>query len=152
MNHPNTIQAVIQGYSQRGHFRRLSEQRNGTVFEFKWLNDKAMKLTWDPASGTLLFRDVLPNIPARSPLYKELRGFLAEKFDAALPEHRRLDADRVGLVCTNRKSSVSVGLKLRSSDDEYGPRKLVNFVHEMFVYLAEAWPDYMYESFRHPLE
>jgi hypothetical protein len=152
MNQPNAIQNVVQSYTERGQFRHLLEQRDGTVFEFKWLNNQAMKLTWDPGSKTLLFRDILPNIPARSELHKELKKFLMERFDPERPEHRRLDAQRVALVCTNRKSSLSVGLKLASPDDEYGPRKLVNLVHEMFVYLTEAWPDYMYESFRHPLE
>lgn len=152
MTQSTCVETVIKQYADRGYFRQLTEQRNGRAYEFFWINDTPMRLTWSPQSATLQFQDLLPNVPPRSELSREVRKFLAARFETKVPEHRRLDPERVTLVCANRKSSYSVGLKLADAGDEYGPRKLVNLVHEMFVYLNMAWPEYMYESFDQSME
>src|SRR5690606_21952426 len=66
MIQPSIIQDVVRNYADRGQFRRLSEQRNGRAYAFTWLNDKTMTLIWEPRSGTLQFRDVLPGVAPRS--------------------------------------------------------------------------------------
>jgi len=106
-----------------------------------------MRLTWNPASRIIQFRDVLPAVAPRSAFQRELRKFLAGRFDAGLPEHRRLDPERVELACTRRNGGLSIGLRAEREQEDYATRKLMALTHEMFVYLNVKWPGYVYEHF-----
>lgn len=147
-----TVPDVLHAYIQRGIFQNLTPVPDKGVYDFVWLNNQRMRLHWQSNRRTILFRDVLPNVPARSKLYRELRAHLASRSNPDLPAHRRLDSEAFELVCENRKSLVSIGLRLKSGSEEAGTRKLMSVVHETFLFLHDRWPNYMYESFGSPLE
>lgn len=111
-----------------------------------------MNLIFDPRSAILQFKDILPDVPARSTLYSEVKSLVAGKYDTDLPAHRRIDPTRAETRCTNRGGKVSVSLKLKSRPYDYGVQKIVNLVHEVFVYLNGSRADYMSESFDLPQE
>ena len=75
----------LQAYADRGVFRGFAEQpaRGGRRrFTFLWLAPSPFTLTYDPATGALAFRDLLPNVPARSPLAGALRRFIRGRASA----------------------------------------------------------------------
>ena len=88
------VRARLQEYAERGVFRGLAERparRGRHEFTFRWLAPSPFTLSYDSASGTLAFRDLLPNVPARSPLAGALRRFVRGRTAAELPPHRRVD-------------------------------------------------------------
>lgn len=109
-------------------------------------------MTFDPRSAVLQFKDLLPDVPPRSTLYSEIKSLVAQKYDSDLPEHRRIDSASARITCANRGGSVSISLKVKNNRYDYGVRKIVNLVHEVFVYLNDARADYMSESFDVPQE
>jgi hypothetical protein len=145
------IDTVRRRYVDSGVFRSFAETK-GQHCEFRWINDVPMKIAWSARSQTLQFKDVLPDVAPKSRLDREIRLFLQGRFDPALPEHRRLEADKVSLNCVNRGSRLSIGLKILDGDEEYGARKLVNLVHEVFVFLDKYRPEYVHRAFDIPYE
>lgn len=143
---------VLQHYVQRGIFRHLGPMTAKGTYDFVWLNERRMCLQWNEKRNVIVFKDVLHDVPARSKLYRELRAYLKARSDPELPAHRRIDPEAFDLVCENRASKVSVGLRPKAANEEQGVRKLMSVVHEMFLYLHDRWPEYMYEAFGSPLE
>lgn len=142
-----TVPDVLQGYVTRGLLRNFEASRGGGDFQFTWLNHKPMHLRWTPSAQTIVFKDLAPNIPARSVMYRELRAFLKERTKDDLPAHRRVDPKEFELLCKNRDSTVSIGLKIIGETEEAGMRKLMLLIHEAFLFLHDRWPDYMQEEF-----
>jgi hypothetical protein len=147
----NIVREALQAYADRGVFRGFSEIKNGR-FKFVWLLHRQMELTVDTAKHALRFKGLLPGVSARSPLYAELKGFIQQRHDRALPDHRRVDRKRADVTCSNRAGVVSITLTVKKNQYAYGVNKLVNLVHELFVYLREAHPDYLVENFDVPQE
>ena len=140
------VREKLQEYADRGVFRGFSETRAGHL-RFVWGIHDDMELIVDNAKGVLRFRRLLPNVPADSDLYRELKGFIAERHDALLPEHRRIDKKRAEATCSTRQGTVSLQLKVKKGQYEYAVNRIVNLVHELFVYLKDAHPEYFAESF-----
>ncbi|WP_108460979.1 hypothetical protein [Devosia naphthalenivorans] len=147
-----TVPEVLQTYVQRGVFQDFRPAADKKMFDFVWLNYQRMRVQWQPAQQTIYFRDVIPNVAARSKMDQEIRAFLRGRTTADLPEHRRVDPDAFDLVCENRKSQMSVGIRLKTGTEEEGTRQLMAVMHETFIFLHQRWPEYMYESFGSPLE
>ena len=150
-----TVRARLQAYADRGVFRGFAEQpaRGGRRrFTFLWLAPAPFTLTYHPATGALAFRDLLPNVPARSPLAGALRRFVRERESEALPEHRRVDPDRAAVGCSVRRGALSVEVLARPGHHGYGVNRAVNLVHEIFVHLQVRFPEYMWENFDAPQE
>jgi hypothetical protein len=145
------VRESLQAYADRGIFRGFSEVKEGH-FKFVWLIGHSMELVSDTAKGELRFKQLLPGIPAKSPLYAELKSFILYRHDRDLPEHRRIDPTRAELSCTNRGGSVSLSLQVKNNEYEYGVNRIVNLVHELFLHLREAHPDYLVENFDVPQE
>src|SRR5262245_28069017 len=93
-----TVREGLQAYADRGVFRGFSEIKNGH-FRFVWLLHRQMELAVDTAKGALRFKQLLPGVPASSPLYAELKSFIEQRHDRALPEHRRVDRRRAEVSC-----------------------------------------------------
>lgn len=149
------VRRRLQAYADRGIFRGFSEARtNGGKFKFTfvWLTGKPMNLVFDPRSGTVVFKDVLPNMPARSAMYSDIKSFVGRQYDNTLPAHRRIDRAQADVSCINRRGNVSITLRVRKKRFDYGVQKIVNLVHEVFVYLKDCRADYMSESFDLPQE
>jgi len=145
------VRESLQAYADRGVFRGFSEIKSGQ-FKFVWLLHRQMDLTVDTAKHELRFKQLLPGIPASSPLYAELKSFLHERHDKTLPDHRRVDRRRAEVACSNRGGVVSISLTVKKNQYAYGVNKIVNLVHELFVHLRDAHPDYLVENFNVPQE
>ena len=141
----------LQGYADRGVFRGFSESKPGQ-FKFVWLLQHPMELQLDATNQELRFKQLLPGVTARSPLYAELKQFIAARHDRTLPEHRRVDRRRADVTCSNRSGFVSLTLTVKKNQYEYGVNRLVNLVHELFLHLREHHPEYLVENFNVPQE
>ena len=147
----NIVRESLQAYADRGVFRGYSEGRNGR-FRFVWTMRHPMELNVDSARQELKFIRLLPGVPARSTLYAELKRFIEHRHDRDLPEHRRIDRRRAEVSCTNRSGLVSVSLKVKKDQYAYGVNRIVNLVHELFLHLRDAHPEYLAEHFDLPQE
>lgn len=145
----NMVRESLQAYADRGVFRGFSEIRSGR-FQFVWVVNHRMELCVDTAKHELRFKQILPNVPAKSALYAELKNFIQQRHDRELPEHRRVDRKRAEVSCTNRGGFVSVSLKVKNNQYAYGVNRIVNLAHELFLHLRERRPEYLMENFDVP--
>jgi hypothetical protein len=151
----NMVRQKLQSYADRGVFRGFCEHKSRAglpAFRFLWLGDRPMELTVDTARHVLRFQQLLPGVPARSEMYAQLKSFIAERHNDDLPEHRRVDPARATASCSNRSGRVSLILAMNSDQYEYAAGRIVNLVHELFVYLRDSHPEYLMESFDAPRE
>ena len=149
------VRARLQEYAERGVFRGLAvrpARRGRYEFTFRWLAPSPFTLTYDPASGTLAFRDLLPNVQARSALASGLRTFIRGRDSVKLPAHRRVDPERAGARCFVRRAALSLEVVARKDHHGYGVNRAVNLVHEIFMHLHTYFPEYMWENFDAPQE
>lgn len=147
----NVVRQGLQAYADRGVFRGFSELKPGR-FQFVWMIRHQMELVVDTAKHELRFKQLLPGVPAKSELYADLKCFVAERHDPKLPEHRRVDRRRAEVGCSNRGGVVSISLKVKNNQYAYGVNRIVNLVHELFVHLRDAYPEYLVENFDVPQE
>lgn len=112
-----------------------------------WHRDRTFELVVDSERNTLRFPLVLPEVPAA--MYAEFQQFVNDRFAEDLPDHRRIDKNKVSIRCTNRKGDVSLTLTVLDGDYVYATRRLVNLVHEVFlVFLFDGrYYDYLVETF-----
>jgi hypothetical protein len=151
-NNPlSAVRESLQAYADRGVFRGFSEVKSGH-FQFVWVVNHRMELSLDTAKNELRFKRLLHNVPAKSPLYAELRSFIERRHDKDLPEHRRVDRKRAEVSCVNRGGFVSVSLKVKNNQYAYGVNRIVNLAHELFLHLRERSPEYLMENFDVPQE
>jgi hypothetical protein len=152
INKPLTVvRESLQTYADRGVFRGFSEIKNGH-FQFVWVINHRMELSVDTAKHELRFKRLLPNVPAKSALYAELKSFIERRHDKELPEHRRIDRKRAEVSCANRGGFVSVSLRVKNNQYTYGVNRIVNLAHELFLHLRERRPEYLMENFDVPQE
>ena len=66
-----------------------------------------------------------------------------------MPAHRRIDPRRATVTLKQRSQTVSVVVSLKESHLEYGVRKAVNLIHELFVVFLRdpLYFPYMVEHF-----
>ena len=145
------VRTALHTYAERGIFRGFSENKTGR-FEFVWLIGQRMELALDETKGALRFKQLLPGVPARSAHYAELKQFIEQRHDRALPEHRRIDRRRAEVACSNRGGLVTLTLQVKNNQYAYGVNRLVNLVHELFLHLRERYPEYLVENFDVPQE
>ncbi|MFN7944229.1 MAG: hypothetical protein U0Z53_02535 [Blastocatellia bacterium] len=147
----NVVRESLQAYADRGVFRGFSETSSGR-FSFVWLIRHQMELQVDTAKHELRFSQLLPGVPARSSLYADLKDFIHSRHDSDLPEHRRIDRRRAEVSCFTRRGFLSVSLGVKNNQYAYGVNRIVNLVHELFLHLREAHPEYLMENFDVPQE
>jgi len=82
-------------------------------------------------------------------MYKQFKEFVASRQSNETPAHRRIDTRKVQVECRNRGGNVSLAMVIVNGDYEYGARKLIHLVHEIFLgFLADGpYFDYMTEAF-----
>ena len=73
---------------------------------------------------------VLPNVPANSKMYSELKNFIQSRHSDKVPAHRRIDSRKAQVRSFNRGGNVSLTLIVQNGEYEYCARKLINLVHE----------------------
>lgn len=145
----------MQTYASRGVFQnvRMVRGKNGTVqWDFGWLYGQPFTLVCDVARHRLTLSDLLPGIERDTLLYREIKAFLKERAAADLPAHRRVDPALATALPRMRGGLVSIELTLAKSAYDEGTRKLINLVHELFLFLNEYWADYMWQSFQLNME
>jgi len=151
-----TVERLLRKRADRGVFRSFSASttRGGKRrFTFVWLNERPLKLIFDPAACELAFRDLLPSAPATSPLYRDLKVFLKQRSTADLPPHRRIDPERSSVRCRNRAGSVTVSLRVHDGDVDYAVTKALKLVNEIFLgFLRGPYHEYMAANFNEPEE
>ena len=145
------IRESLQAYADRGIFRGFSEVKPG-CFKFVWVIHHQMELNVDIPKQELRFKQLLPGVPTGSELSAELKKFIQQKHDLELPEHRRINRQKAEVTTSTRGGFVSLALKVKNQEFAYGVNKIVNLVHELFVYLREVHPDYLVENFDVPQE
>ena len=147
-----TVGGVLDSYANRGVFRGFSQGpvRNGKVaFKMLWHRDRVFELILDVGKHTMRFPLVLPGVSADSLMYREFRAFLKSRHSEDLPEHRRIDTGKARIRCCNRGRNISITLTVEDGDYEYGTRKLIHIVHEIFmVFLSDGrYYEYLVEKF-----
>lgn len=147
---------MLRRYADRGIFRgfsRRSGRGDREEFRFRWVADTTFRLHFDPRRKTLVFKDLLPNVPYPSTMDRAFRSFLEERSSAELPEHRRIDPARVEVTCRNRYGNISVMLEIENEDYAYAARKGVSLVNEIFHgFLRGPYYEYMVRNFNEPEE
>jgi hypothetical protein len=145
------VAETLEGYAKRGVFKGFSRgpvSRGKATFRIAWHRDRVFELIFDPKTSAMRFPAVLPNVPADSTMYRELKKFIQSRHSTDLPEHRRIDSDRAQVRSFNRADNVSLVLQVNPGDCEYGTRKLIHLVHEIFLtFLVDGYQDYMVETF-----
>ncbi len=149
------VRAHLKAYADQGVFRSFRElpTKNGRAsFSFVWLSDRPFVVVVDPARGTIQLKDLLPGLPARSANAKEIRAFVLARMDPELREHRRIDSNRASIVSPIRNDTMSITMQIRDGDYEYGIRKMLNFVNELFGYLQLYQVEYVTNQLGFPEE
>jgi hypothetical protein len=147
---------VLRAYADRGVFRSFSqsERTAGKVrFRFLWLSQIPVDLVWDEKTATFTFRNFLPAVPPRSSMYDELKEFIRGRASRRLPKHRRIEASKAEIGLINRKGNVSIALRVKRSNYEYGANRAVNLINEIYMgFLHDHYFDYLNEHFGVPDE
>ena len=153
---PAQVKTVLSSYAERGVFRSFSQvaSENGKAeFHFHWLWNLPFHVAFDPANATLSFRKLLPGIKRGSQLESELKEFIDGFSDGTRVEHRGVDRSRVAIRYANQRGTVSLSFRMAGNDCEYGVRKAVNVVNEIFLeFLNARYPEYMAAKFKLPEE
>lgn len=149
----DVVKQTLASYATRGIFRAYGDQPSEdgqSRFSFRWHADATFHLAYDPARRELIFRDLLPDIPSRARMYRELRAFVDASASPTLPEHRRIDPRKTRVAVTSRNGMVSLVVSLKNSHLEYGVRRAVNLIHELFVVFLRnpLYFSYMVEHFQ----
>ena len=129
-------------------FRSLSapERRSDRlVFTIVWHHGRTFRLVVHQRQRTVAFPELLPRVPARSSMMKELRIFLRQFESPDMPPHRRLDPAKGQLRIARNARGVSVGVAVRAGEWEYCTRKLVHLAHEIYLVFL---PDGPYQAYR----
>ncbi|MDX2043270.1 MAG: hypothetical protein SF097_18780 [Acidobacteriota bacterium] len=145
------VASILEGYAQRGVFRGFSpaeKARQGkAVFRLLWHRDRIFEFVFDPSRNSMSFPSVLPNVSAE--MHRDLKAFIKARHSAEFPEHRRVDSGKAQITTSSKGGNFAITLRVIESDDEYGTRKLIHLVHEIFLtfLLDGRYYDYMVEHF-----
>jgi hypothetical protein len=149
------VAEVLQGYARRGVFQdcqQVAGKQGKTAFHFGWVYHQPYTLVCDAPQHKLVFADLLPRIENNSMMHREIKAFLKGRSDPSLPAHRRIDPEQMTLKSRWRQQILSLELTLVDGDYAHATTRLVNLVHELFLFLHEHWADYMWENFDPTLE
>lgn len=148
------VETTLRGYADSGVLRSfaktMSSEGGASTFCFIWHGGRPLRLICDDQQVVL--RDFLPNIPAHSDLYADLKEFLKQCAAPHRPPHRRADPTRAAVRCTNRAGRVSVALSVRDSDFNHATRVLLNLAHELWLHMHSEWTEYTWENLNAPQE
>lgn len=154
----DAVDLVLNNYARRGVFQgyRIKRRKNGIgEYNFGWLYGQPFTLTCDLRRKRLSLVDLLPGVRRDSLMHRQIKAFLKGRAGAGVPEHRRVDPERMTALARARDGVVSLELTLEGSDCEayaFGARKIINLAHELFLFMNEYWADYMWQTFRLGME
>lgn len=127
------VLAEFRRYAERGSFRSLTDRTDGakTQLRFTWLREVGFEVSFDAGRRTLTFIDMLPAIPARSPMDRHLREFVKRFTSTAVPLHRRVEARRIGVKAVNRDGAISIEFAFKTKDTTFAVRKAVHLAYDV---------------------
>ena len=143
---------TLEDYAQRGIFQAFSRHQQGRQrgeFQVLWHRNQLFQWNWDGGKRSLRIACVLPGVPAKSSMYRQFKAWLKQRQDPALPAHRQCDPDKLTLKTYNRGGDVALTMQLLDADTEYGVRKLVALVNEIYLdFLSSGlYFDWLVETF-----
>jgi len=141
------VTAILESYAEKAVFRGFSAhpKRGGkATYRMVWHYDRSFELALDVPGKILQFEEVLPGVPARSAMYRELREFVKSRQSPETPEHRRVNPAKARLTTANLRGAVSLKLTTKDGDFEYAARKIIHIVHEIFMVFLVDGPYYEY--------
>ena len=141
------VTGILEGYAAKAVFRGFSAHpvpKGQATYRMVWHHDRPFELLLDVARRTLVFPDVLPGVPARSPMYRDLQAFLKVRQSNQLPEHRRVNPAKARLALGNKRATVSITVTTKDGDFEYAARKIIHIVHEIFLIFLVDGPYFEY--------
>ena len=152
MSSVTAVGDILEDYAARGVFRGFSRHREGSrrgEYRLLWHRDQVFQLNYDATTAALRVACVLPAVEPGTSMYREFRQWLKDRQDPALPEHRRCDSGKLTLRTYNRGGDVALTLKLLDGDIDYGVRKLVFLVNEIYLdFLSSGlYLDWLIETF-----
>lgn len=146
-----SVAAALENYARRGVFRGFSQkvERDRATFKLLWHRDRVFDFVFEVPENRMSLPVVLPNVPAKSDIYRNLKQFVQALQASSLPDHRRIDTRKARVTTQNRKGNVGLTLTVRKGEDEYAARKLIHLVNEIFLtFLSDGrYFDYMVENF-----
>lgn len=141
------VTRVLEGYAAKAVFRGFSARpvaKDTTTYRMVWHHDRPFELLLDSRKKTLRFAEVLPGVAADSAMYRELKAFLKLRQSEDMPEHRRVNPAKANIRTTNRGGRVSIAVTVKDGDFDYGARKIIHVVHEIFLIFLVDGPYYAY--------
>jgi hypothetical protein len=147
------VGSLLESYASRrvvrGFSRELLDEKSKTVFRVRWHRDRLFEFIVDTKKNTITIPLVLPNVPARSEMYRAFKKFLRRFHSDSVPMHRRIDARKVRIRSVNKAGDVSLCVLIQDGDYAYGLRKLVHIVQEIYLGFLYDGPyrEYMTEAF-----
>ena len=142
---------ILENYATRGVFRGFSREfsqgpaRKGqATFKMMWHHDRYFELVLDVPKHTLRCPAVLPSVPRDSSMHREFKEFLEYNQSEERPPHRRIDPAKVGIRSGNRAGNVSLTFTVKDGDYEYGARKTIHLMDEIFKIFLQDGPYYEY--------
>jgi hypothetical protein len=138
---------LLKGYAERGVFRSFSagQRRGGTTrYQMVWHHGRPFRFVLDTTAGLVSFPTLLPEVPSRSPMQRELKAFLGAFETDDVPVHRRIDPAKGQLRITRRAGGLAVGLVVKNGEFEYCTRRLVHLAQEVFLVFLPDGPYYEY--------
>lgn len=141
------VTGILEGYAAKAVFRGFSAHpgaKGQASYRMIWHHDRPFEMLLDVGKKTLQFPEVLPGVPARSPMYRELQSFLKERQSEEMPEHRRVNPTKARLASSNKRGVVSVTVTAKDGDFDYATRKIIHIVHEIFLIFLVDGPYFEY--------
>lgn len=153
----DVVWRALREYAGRGVIRELSEasaRGRRVEYRFEWLFDQPFRLRYEIEKDRLTLVDVIPDVQRGSRLYQDVKRFLAEHNaqNGGLPKHRVVDPKRAQLSMRSRGGVLSIVLDVKKRQRTYGVRRMLNVVHELFVFLRAHHEEYLWEHFGLPQE
>ena len=146
----SAVRACLKDYADRGVFRGYTERRGRLgriVFRFSWLARHPYDLQYEPRTGTFVFLNALPNMPARTPIARALTTFVSGLSAESLPEHRRVDPARASVSAFVRRGNMQLSVVARRGHHAYAANRVVNLMHEVYLHLNSYYPEYLWENY-----
>ncbi len=141
------VTEILEGYAAKAVFRGFSAHpgaKGQASYRMVWHHDRPFEMLLDVARKTLQFPEVLPGVPARSPMYRELKDFLKLRQSPEMLEHRRVNPAKARLALGNKRGVVSVTVTVKDGDFDYATRKIIHIVHEIFLIFLVDGPYFEY--------
>src|SRR5439155_20917779 len=105
------VTRILEGYAINGVFRGFSviaQTRTTAKYRIVWHYDRALDLIVSVRKRALQLGTLLPDVPPRSSMYRDIKKFVESLHSNNRPDHRRIDPVRARLRCSNRDGNIVV--------------------------------------------